>query len=613
MVHDHPVPLPPNHPFRNEVLPHAPGMLDGDERAVRFCLQQLRTFAGATLDLPSPGVTVVVGGNNVGKSTLLREIHQQVQVIGDQKLAGSLLVQRLVFHGEGTPGDFLAWLSHRAALSKDSGGNWVMEAAASTRKHTMGAGEVNRLHNLCPPDERTSLWPFDTFLVSYADTQARLDLSMAAPVREDARLPPIHPVHVLADDDARFARAAELAERIFGVHLVLDEISAANRLRVSSGPISLTGESGRLDQESRDRLLQLPELADQGDGMRSLIGLLLPLLAAGPPLALIDEPEAFLHPPQAAALGRALGELARDESLQLVLATHDRSLLAGLLGAPDVQVSIVRLDRPAVGPTVAHQLDVERVRLLAADPVLRYTNALEGLFHSQVVLGESSDDCSFYNAALDASHETEPLPIRPSEVLFVPCSGKSGMARLASALRELHVPVVATPDLDVLNDMTVLSTLVEALKPGAWLSLETDYRLAVADLRQPRDRLTSQQVQQSVDHILSANPDTQFDDDLRKRVQVVLRAGESRFKALKEHGMSAFRGGAVRQAADRLLSGLDAIGLVVVKEGELERFAPAVDVRKGAGWLPAALEGQAHKTQLAADHVRRFFVAESIA
>lgn len=486
-----------------------------------------------------------------------------------------------------------------------------MEAAGSTRRQAMGTAEVTRLHNQWPPDERTSLWPFDSFLVSYANTQARLDLSMAAPVREDARLPPIHPIHVLADNEVRFARAAELAERIFGIHLLLDEVSAANRLRVSSAPIALAGQSGRLDQESRDKLLALPELADQGDGMRSLIGLLLPLLAAGPPLALIDEPEAFLHPPQAAALGRALGELAQDEGLQLILATHDRSLLGGLLGAPDVQVSIVRLDRPTDGPTVAHQLDVERVRLLAADPVLRYTNALEGLFHRKVVLGESSDDCSFYGAALDATHQADPLPVRPSEVLFVPCGGKSGMARLANALRELHVPVVATPDMDVLNEMTVLRTLVEALFPGEWPSVENDYKQATVDLRQPRDSLTAGQVRQSINDILGSSADIKFDDDLRKRIQAVLRAGESRFKALKEHGMSAFRGGAARQAADRLLSALDAMGLVLVREGELERFAPALDVRKGADWLPAALEAGAHKTPAAADHVRRFFVTES--
>jgi hypothetical protein len=53
-----------------------------------------------------------------------------------------------------------------------------------------------------------------------------------------------------------------------------------------------------------DAVLSLPLLHEQGDGVRSFVGLLHSL--ARLPLVLIDEPEAFLHPPHARLLGRVL-------------------------------------------------------------------------------------------------------------------------------------------------------------------------------------------------------------------------------------------------------------------------------------------------------------------
>ncbi|WP_304722163.1 AAA family ATPase [Conexibacter sp. CPCC 206217] len=63
----------------------------------------------------------------------------------------------------------------------------------------------------------------------------------------------------------------------------------------------------RLDSvEYLNALDGLPLVPDQGDGMRSFIGLLLTILSSSHPLILVDEPEAFLHPPQAVSWGGSL-------------------------------------------------------------------------------------------------------------------------------------------------------------------------------------------------------------------------------------------------------------------------------------------------------------------
>ena len=88
----------------------------------------------------------------------------------------------------------------------------------------------------------------------------------------------------------------------------------------------------------------LPLLTEQGDGMKSFIGLMLGLLAGQFQIVLVDEPEAFLHPPQARLLGRKLAtEVPR--GTQVFVATHSSDVLQGLLDPDDANVTVVRLTR----------------------------------------------------------------------------------------------------------------------------------------------------------------------------------------------------------------------------------------------------------------------------
>lgn len=128
----------------------------------------------------------------------------------------------------------------------------------------------------------------------------------------------MHPLHSFEDDRRRLCRASRLAEEVFGEPLHLDDYSAAHRLKV--GALNVAAPPRDADDNAyRDALLALPELAEQGDGIRSFFGQLLPLLARTYPLVLIDEPEAFFHPL------RQRGSDARS-GISLARAVHSSSL-----------------------------------------------------------------------------------------------------------------------------------------------------------------------------------------------------------------------------------------------------------------------------------------------
>ena len=48
----------------------------GNPKAFGLSLDTITIQDGQPLTLPAPGVTVIVGGNNVGKSTLLTQLHE---------------------------------------------------------------------------------------------------------------------------------------------------------------------------------------------------------------------------------------------------------------------------------------------------------------------------------------------------------------------------------------------------------------------------------------------------------------------------------------------------------------------------------------------------------
>jgi predicted ATPase len=594
----------------------APGESDGQERppwAVAgeplgdptrwgLHLNAVALTGGQRLTLPGPGVTAIVGANNSGKSTLLRQLHYSLSSPGGTNGEPVQLVTDVEVAGQGSGSDFLAWLMQHARYRPDpsnlQGNSYLVNVTGQELPIVTYRDWWNQ-------DRRLILSSLTSLVVHNANASDRLMQALGAAQRNDVAEPPTHPLHHLQDDAVLRTRLDELSQRIFRQPLTLDDLSAGMRLRVGQPDV----EPPRRDESQRpyrDALARLPPLEQQGDGMKSLLGLLLPLITRTYPIILVDEPEAFLHPPQAYQLGRVLGELARDAGVQLILATHDRNLLAGLLAA-EAPLSVVRLTRNGTDSRVA-QLDPEQVRHLWTDPVLRYSNVLDGLFHQLVVLAENDRDCRFYAAALDAAEELgSPLPVPPADVLFVPTHGKAAMARLATLLRAVAVPVIASPDLDILRDRAELVALVESLGHDS-AGLRTDYDLSTHPFRQPQDATRVADVRDAVlavlDQVLADNPEARYDTELRQRITTALRTPKGRWQEAKKYGTLAFSGQAAA-AVHRLLGALEQRGVVPVRVGELERFAPELDVPKGKDWLSAALAAGAHRDQDAQEHVRR--------
>lgn len=580
----------------------------GNPDKVGVWISSLTWCDDSKIHIPSPGITAIVGSNNSGKSTALQQI---LAYTSGRHPAGRVkLVNDVDVSISGSSKDLFAWLTKIASYDPENQSFTCFGVGIS--RYSIEKWEDRHLHNNKFDRFLHTIERFDIahLFVHFANAQSRLDAVRSIEHRDDTDSPPEHYLHRFQDDSYLLARLNEYCRRVFQQELTLDDLGKTIKLRVDRPRIS-PPRRDLSQHDYRKKLAKLQLLNQQGDGMISFIGLLIPLIAGTYKIVAVDEPEAFFHPPQAYALGIILGELARESNIQILLATHDRNLLAGLItsGTP---LTVIRLDRQG-NRTTARQLETSQLASLWTDPVLRYSNVLDGLFHEAVVIAESEVDCRFYEAALHAYEESrrsgaydKGANVPPTDVHFVAANGKFGMARFAKIFKEIGVPVVVVPDLDVLRNPATIQGIVKSLG-YSWEPFEANYRIATSGL-QKQDIPVFQMkeiVSKIADDVLNSNPNAIYDSKIKRKIEDALRAEQDPWEKIKKEGCDAIEGDNEKRAINELLDALDKCGVIAVRVGELEQFAKLENVGKGRSWLSEALSKRKYKENRVQEHIER--------
>lgn len=440
-----------------------------------FKVNELVTVDGTTIKPKK--ITVFIGPNNSGKSKSLKEIRSEILGDPEASYSGGEPTERVVFkeihlnfpvnsdeiidayglddkvvHCNGgwrlrdycntginwSPGGLAFSPNYRSPCFSPTE-DWHKSFAQCFDDDSYGGPEQAR---------RESLRFFGPAMVDYVGTEDRLLMSVgdqAYGIHDDN----YNSLSSAYDIDPDCESIASEITTLFNRDVVLDASTSRQRIvPVVSDSFEEYRGAHRDMQRRLTILTNATPLREEGDGLRSFVSVLLSLMGRRKPVFLLDEPEAFLHPPYARRMGEILGKnFIESESLNNVfISTHSSFLLQGLILSCSEELTIVRLNRDGNMRCAKVLSNKEILSLIdRSDFSAEY---LDALFSSEAVLVEGPRDAAVYRkliAKFDANYSG----------LFVSVNGKTGFENTKKFYDSAGIKCKVIADFDLLDNSDI--------------------------------------------------------------------------------------------------------------------------------------------------------------
>ena len=255
----------------------------------KYYIRHLVFNNGCEIDVDRDSIVVFVGANNAGKSRSLKDINS----LAKNHAASTIVVKDITLNLDESVNlrDYLDEVAHK----EPSVNNGFVYSGLDYHFYVQDANKY--FQNRTDYDECANLF------CRYLSTDKRLEICQP-PNTINMNERPIHPIHSMAQNVELRNLISGSFFKAFGFHLIPDmRFGKTVPLRCVSEILTLEGLNCKDELEREDafyeRLRKYSSLHEQGDGMRSFAGVLLSLALNYIRTFFIDEPEAFLHPPQA--------------------------------------------------------------------------------------------------------------------------------------------------------------------------------------------------------------------------------------------------------------------------------------------------------------------------
>ena len=392
-------------------------------------------------------INVFVGANNCGKTQLLKDMLGYIT--GTR--AEAVVLDELDITYPDTWEDMEK--AYGMKVVETNHGNQLRHISPTLDGEPSGPTNVNMLSALSHwllNDKRAFRSATGAGLVSYLNTDNRLKLASSQPVNRD--LQKRGPQNVLEalylSGSKATKKVAKYIREIFNIDMFL------NPFNLGTLEFRVGDDFSTVSNEPQDACKQLEkyQLVDiQGDGIRSVLGMISAIVSAQKPIILLDEPEAFLHPPQALQLGEIINGLVKSNQ-QVFIATHSADFLRGLIGSTRDAV-IIHLDRTD-NDTVTNVLDADTLNQIVSDPLLSSARVLEGMFYKGVVATEADADAVFYQRLFQKVGAAD-------EIHFVNAHNKQTLKKIIKPYKMLGIKFAMIADADVIRDKHDIDELLE--------------------------------------------------------------------------------------------------------------------------------------------------------
>lgn len=539
----------------------------------KIFIEDIEFSGGQKIKLTESSILVIVGPNNAGKSSVLREIRDR-------------LTEGFNF------GPVLGNATIRVKGSVDAFKRQIRDAGLATEK--MGVIRIGWAEYQIDRVEDDLKKGFVgsravSLFVSYLGAEERLQLTDPSSRGDYINSAPKNPMQWLELDNVAEKRISDIFEKAFGSGLILNTFAGDKLILHIVGSGDARSESNSTREEAK-WLASLPKLNLQGDGMRSFAGTAMSLLVHPTSTILLDEPEAFLHPPHARRLAHVIATEVPGEC-QVVVATHNDAFVRALLDFSGNRLILARIVRRG-SKNLATVLDQNQLGAMWNDPLIRTSDVLSALFHDAAILCEGDSDARFFGALLDATSAED----RDFDIRLFHFGGKDRIANIARALRLVRIPVVAIVDIDVLSDREKFLVLFEAMG-GQRADVEGDVRNLIQMVMQRKGQLTGPELGIELRRLA-----TEFENlvdvpkDARRKL-VELGRTTSNWERAKQDGFRALD----VPTYTRISEACQRVGLLINPEGELEGFCRTIPRSHKGEWLAQAIRRDLANDPLLAD------------
>lgn len=328
-------------------------------------------------------------------------------------------------------------------------------------------------------------------------------------------------------------------------------------------------------REASAILERLENLNEQGDGIRSSVGILGSLIVNKGSIYLIDEPETFLHPPQAKLLGSNIVDLSKNK--QCFISTHNIDIIKGIMEKNSSRVKIIKIDREG-NTNEFHMLDNKSISKIAENQSLKYSNLLNGLFYKNVVLTEDETDSKFYSAILENVNSK-----KYQETLFCGVGGKDQFKIIVKLLKELHINYSIIADIDLISDAHKLKQLCDSCLDNGYSNISDDHHLFLNQFQSKIDMMVRKQSSIKEEILSLFNDDKYISESTIKNIKDILKEGSS-LKVLKKSGKSIIPSGECMMKYERVVSYLKNLKIYILECGEIEGLVKTVEGH-GSAWV----------------------------
>ena len=537
-------------------------------------------------------INVFVGANNCGKTQLLKDVLNYIS--GSH--TNTVILDSLDLPYPSTVEELLK--TYNMEIKEDKNGIQSIKYISPTLISQSSSPQVYDLlstlkNQLSQPNKRDFRQSTGQGMISFFNTDNRLSLIKKCTVESLHNHVAKNVLEALyISDESATDKLRELVKKTFNTDIYFNYTDPGIlQFRIGKDFSTISKNS----RTAYSQVSSYPILDDQGDGLRSYVGIISALLSLSKPIILLDEPEAFLHPPQAMQLGIDIGKIVKS-SQQIFISTHSSDFLRGLISSND-EIQIVHLSRPTETTNKANILDVDTLNAIIKDPLLSSSRVLDGMFYKGVVATEADADTVFYQRLFQKISSSD-------EIHFVNAHNKQTLKKVIKPYQTLGVKFALIADADVIRDEIEFENIINGIidneedknsvmqerKNVYTYFQKLDKYTILTQLKEKTQSFANQDIPSEKDNPLNiASALFDFRKGLRQ-----LRDESDELVNLKLYGRKALDEDIpTQQEFDKLIEHCSNFGLFIVPVGELESWLIDYGIERTSNkskWITQALE-----------------------